>query len=251
MSALACIVARSKHCRKIFLINVHLCMNGLAISEEAGEIEQIQKGILAVSEKEKPFDVFICCKEKDETGKRTSDSVLAEEIYKKLTEEHFRVFLARIALRDKAGTAYEPYIYAALNSARIMVVVGTKAEYVSSVWVKNEWSRYLALMRKGENKVLIPAYRDMVPQEFPDELAYLQAMDMDKLGFMQDLIQRIKKVVSPPVPVIKQETPQKTVVTERRVQYVQADTQAMLDRAFICLQYSEWEPPELRKKTLS
>lgn len=38
-----------------------------------------------------------------------------------------------------------------------MVVIGTKPEYFKAVWVKNEWSRYLALIKNGAKKVLIPA----------------------------------------------------------------------------------------------
>ena len=91
---------------------------------------------------------------------------------------------------------YEPYIFAALNSAKVMVVLGTKPEYFNAVWVKNEWSRYLALIKNGAKKMLIPAYRDMDPYDLPEEFSHLQAQDMSKLGFMQDLIRGIKKIVS-------------------------------------------------------
>lgn len=42
--------------------------------KEARTIDQIQKGILSISQKEEPYDVFICYKETDESGKRTQDS---------------------------------------------------------------------------------------------------------------------------------------------------------------------------------
>ena len=120
--------------------------------EEANTINEIQKGILSISQHEEPFDVFICYKETDANGRRTPDSVLANELYHELTEEGFKVFFARIALEDKIGTAYEPYIFAALNSAKVMVVLGTKPEYFNAVWVKNEWSRYLTLIKSGEKR---------------------------------------------------------------------------------------------------
>ena len=169
---------------------------------EAETINEIQKGILAISQKEEPFDVFICYKETDDSGRRTPDSVLANELYHELTRAGFKVFFARITLEDKLGTAYEPYIFAALNSARVMVVIGTKPAYFNAVWVKNEWSRYLALMRNEKNgtkngisRVLIPAYRDMDPYDLPEEFSHLQAQDMSKLGFMQDLIRGIRKIL--------------------------------------------------------
>lgn len=163
---------------------------------EAKEIENIQKGILAISEREAPFDVFICYKETDERGVRTRDSVLANDLYYELTNEGYKVFFSRITLEDKLGTAYEPYIFAALRSAPVMVVVGTKPEYLNAPWVKNEWSRYLALIRGGAKKTLIPAYRDMDPYDLPDAFSHLQAQDMSKLGFMQDLLRGIKKLLA-------------------------------------------------------
>lgn len=162
---------------------------------EAKEIDKIQKGILAISDKESPYDVFICYKETDNGGRRTQDSVLAQDLYFGLKNEGFNVFFSRITLEDKLGSAYEPHIFAAIHSAKVMVVLGTKAEHFNAVWVKNEWSRYLALIKKGENKTLIPAYKDMDPYDLPDEFSHLQAQDMSKLGFMQDLLRGIKKIV--------------------------------------------------------
>lgn len=164
--------------------------------EEAKTIDDIQKGILAISSKEEPFDIFICYKETDSQGRRTIDSVLAYDIYNKLTKEGYKVFFSRVTLEDKLGTAYEPYIFAALNSAKIMIAIGTKPEYFNAVWVKNEWSRYLALIKNGADKTLIPAYRDMNPYDLPEEFSYLQAQDMSRLGFMQDLIRGVDKIIS-------------------------------------------------------
>lgn len=164
--------------------------------QEAGSINEIQKGILAISAKEEPFDVFICYKETDANGRRTPDSVLANDLYHQLTQEGFKVFFARITLEDKLGSAYEPYIFAALNSAKVMVVLGTRPAYFQAAWVKNEWSRYLALVKEsGGKKILIPAYKDMDPYDLPDEFSHLQAQDMSKLGFMQDLIRGIRKII--------------------------------------------------------
>lgn len=201
--------------------------------EEAKAINEIQKGILAISQKEEPFDVFICYKETDASGRRTQDSVLANDLYHQLTQEGFKVFFARITLEDKLGTAYEPYIFAALNSAKVMVVLGTKPEYFNAVWVKNEWSRYLALIKNGAQKVLVPAYKDMDPYDLPEEFSHLQAQDMSKLGFMQDLIRGIKKLAA------KEE---KTAVKETVVINGAggASVAPLLKRAFMFLEDREW-----------
>lgn len=202
--------------------------------EEAVAINEIQKGILEISLKEEPFDVFICYKETDQSGRRTQDSVLANDLYHQLTQEGFKVFFSRITLEDKLGTAYEPYIFAALNSAKVMVVLGTKQEHFNAVWVKNEWSRYLALVKQsGGKKILIPAYRDMDPYDLPDEFSHLQAQDMSKLGFMQDLIRGIKKIVKMDE---SNTTTRETIV----VNSGNANAEPLLRRAFMFLEDGEW-----------
>ena len=200
--------------------------------EEANAINEIQKGILAISQKEKPFDVFICYKETDENGRRTQDSVLANDLYHQLTQEGFKVFFSRITLEDKLGTAYEPYIFAALNSAKVMVVIGTKEEYFNAVWVKNEWSRFLALIREGKNKTLIPAYWDMDPYDLPEEFSHLQAQDMSKLGFMQDLIRGIKKMIG---------VEKKNKIENTNKNGAKSNIQPLLTRTAIFLEDENWE----------
>lgn len=166
--------------------------------EEAAQIAEIQKGILAISANEKPYDVFICYKETDENGQRTRDSQWAQDVYYGLTEQGLKVFFSRITLEDKLGQQYEPYIFAALNSAKVMVVIGSRPEYFNAVWVKNEWSRYLSLMKRDHKRLLIPCYRDMDPYDLPEELSMLQSQDMSKIGFMQDLLRGVQKVMQQP-----------------------------------------------------
>ena len=203
--------------------------------QEAKAINEIQKGILAISQKEDPFDVFICYKETDNNGRRTHDSVLANDLYHQLTQEGFKVFFSRITLEDKLGSAYEPYIFAALNSAKVMVVLGTKPEYFNAVWVKNEWSRYLSLIKNGEKKMLIPAYRDMDPYDLPEEFSHLQAQDMGKLGFMQDLIRGIKKI-------IQADKPKETIIKETVIAGVGNNTNIvpLIKRTFLFLEDGDW-----------
>lgn len=163
--------------------------------EQAKEIADIQNNLLAISQKEDPFDIFICYKETDENGKRTRDSVIGQEIYQYLTKEGYKVFFSRVTLEGKLGTMYEPYIFAALNSARIMLVIGTKPEYFEAVWVKNEWSRFLDLMKTRPEHHLIPCYRDMDAYEMPESFLPLQSQDLSKLGFIQDLLNGINKIM--------------------------------------------------------
>ncbi|WP_049962373.1 DUF6273 domain-containing protein [Oribacterium sp. FC2011] len=162
--------------------------------EQAKQIEELRKGIIEVSGKEEPYDIFICYKETDENNERTIDSVLAQDIYDALTSKGYRVFFSRISLEDKLGVEYEPYIFAALNSAKVMLAVGTSYDYYNAVWVKNEWSRYLKLIAADKSKYLIPCYKDIDAYDIPKEFAKLQAQDLGKVGAIQDLIRGIDKL---------------------------------------------------------
>lgn len=199
---------------------------------EAKEIADIQKNILSISQKEEPFDIFICYKETDEKGKRTPDSVMAQEIYSQLTDKGYKVFFSRVTLESKLGTMYEPYIFAALNSAKIMLVIGTKKEYFEAVWVKNEWTRFIDLMQTRPDHYLIPCYRNMDAYEMPEQFLSFQAQDLAKLGFMQDLIRGIDKIMGRESPTAKVET--KIIQTDVNVS-------ALLKRAEILIGDANYE----------
>lgn len=201
--------------------------------DEAREIDQIMQEILSVSKNEKPYDVFICYKETDEKGERTIDSVLAQDIYDALTAKGLKVFFYRITLEDKLGQQYEPYIFAALNSAKVMLAVGTKYEYFHAVWVKNEWSRFLKLMAKDKTKILIPCFKDIDAYDMPDEFRGLQAQDLGKIGSTQDLVRGVQKIVH--VDTSKSSVEKETVIVGGN-----ANTAPLLKRAFMFLEDGDW-----------
>lgn len=167
--------------------------------QDAETIDNIQKGILAISQKEKPFDIFISYKETGSDKQRTKDSIFAQNLYEKLTHEGYKVFFSRITLEDKVGTEYEPYIYAALASSKIMLTISSCKENIEAVWVKNEWSRFLSFMKADSSKSLIPLYYDMPKSDLPDEFSTLPMYNTSEEGFEQELIRGIKKLIPLPV----------------------------------------------------
>ena len=175
--------------------------------EEAKVIEGLRKGIIEISSREEPYDIFICYKEKDQRGERTIDSVIAQDVYEALCDKGYRVFFSRISLEDKIGKEYEPYIFSALHSAKIMLVFGTDYEHFNAVWVKNEWSRFLKLMEEDSERALIPCFKDIDIYDMPREFHKLQAQDMGKVGAMQDLLRGIEKLLAPAEAVYKEEIP--------------------------------------------
>ena len=163
-----------------------------SLIKEAEYINNIQNEYLHIAENESPYDVFICYKETDEdTGEKTEDVDLAEELYEDLTGKGFKVFFAKETLKDKLSIDYEPYIFAALKSARAMVVLGTKAEYFMSVWVKNEWGRFLKLMQDDNTKQMFFACDD--PEELPRAFANKQAQLLGSEGAIKNLANNVEK----------------------------------------------------------
>ena len=197
--------------------------------EEAGQLEEIRKGIVSVSSNEQPYDIFICYKETAANGGRTLDSVLAQDVYDALVSKGYRVFFSRITLEDKLGTEYEPYIFAALNSARIMLAFGTDPEYFNAVWVKNEWSRFLKLMANDNTKRLIPCYKGIDVSEMPPEFTKFQAQDLGKVGATQDLLRGISKIL--PLQENTCSVPQSSVT----------DASALVMRGQFALDDGEWD----------
>ncbi len=162
---------------------------------EARKIEVIQKRYLEIMRQEAPYDVFISFKaEKKGLKERTRASEIGQELYEKLTEKGVKVFFSRITLEDKLAIEYEPYIFAALHSAKVMVLVADEAWQLQERWVKNEWTRYLSMMDTDSNKHILPVFEGMSPYEFPQEIPMVQGVDMTKIGAMQDLVRGIMKI---------------------------------------------------------
>ena len=208
--------------------------------EEAKTIDRIQKDILSIAQNETPYDVFICYKETAEAGSRTEDSVLAQDVYEALTAKGLKVFFSRITLEDKLGTQYEPYIYAALSSAKVMLAFGTTYEYYDAVWVKNEWSRFLGMMKADKRKVLIPCFKGLDAYDMPKEFRGLQAQDMAKLGWMQDLVRGVEKLCGKGGTA---SSAPNTVVQKTVVQEVQESGKAdnLMKRVYLYLEDEDFE----------
>ena len=146
------------------------------LKKEAEEIARIQEEYLNTASNEKPYDAFICYKETDsETGDITEDTALAEELYNELKGRGYKVFFAKETLKEKLSIDYEPYIFAALKSAKVMAVIGTKSECFTAVWVKNEWGRFLKLMDENPEKRIFFACKDTedLPRAFANRQAQL------------------------------------------------------------------------------
>lgn len=167
--------------------------------KDAEEIDRIRELWLEKAEKEKPYDIFISYKESDdETKQRTADSVQAQELYSWLTDQGYRVFFSRSSLAGKVSEQYEPYIYNALRTAKVMVVYAQKAEYFNSYWMRNEWRRWWKRIDGGDKhpQSLIVAYENMNVYDIPRSLLRggMQAIDASRKDYFPLILGHIQRI---------------------------------------------------------
>lgn len=168
--------------------------------KQAEQIEKIRIEWLNKASKEPAYDVFISFKDSDrEHGiERTQDSIDVQDLYTALVQKGYNVFFSRVTLRDKVSEQYEPYIYNALKTAKVMIVFGEKAEYFNAVWVKNEWSRFKTRVTKGEKhkNSLITVYKNVNPYDIPAALTGgRQAIDYSIPSNFEVLMNHVKRVI--------------------------------------------------------
>lgn len=164
-------------------------------------IDSYQSKINQIAKNEKSFDVFISFKATGKYGDATEDSILGERIYNYLTKElKLKVFFSKITLLERVGEEYEPIIYAALRSCKVMVLICGSLENINSTWVKNEWSRYLSWMPEfsaaGRSKYLVVALnKDMRAELLPPELKRCYVQSLQETGALENLCSDIDRII--------------------------------------------------------
>ena len=138
------------------------------------------------------YEIFISFKHSDENGKITQDCKIAKETYNYLTSLGYSVFFSENTLEQIGSSQYKNDIDTALDSAKIMIVVLTKAEYASTQWVQYEWDSfyndYLSGVRPDAN--LFTLTLGVTPTHLPRTLRNVQNFDY------ADGIEKICKYVS-------------------------------------------------------
>lgn len=119
----------------------------------AAEIDYIASEFFRLKKQGTGYDCFICVKvTDDDTGMRTADYKYADDLYFSLRGKGYRPFFSERELKNVTGADYEARILYALCSSECMLVVCGKEEYLNTPWVKNEYSRFLALIRDEEKE---------------------------------------------------------------------------------------------------
>lgn len=117
------------------------------------------------------FDIFLCHKT-DSDGKKenTPDFRLAKQMYKALTKNGFRVFFAPETKKtmegmknlNEFGNKWREWIYDALLTSKVMLVIATRTDFLTSPNVQNEWVTFSRFARQKYHShcMLYPVFHD-------------------------------------------------------------------------------------------
>ena len=147
--------------------------NGIYVCENCG----LQQSLSVLYEN---IEVFVCYVENDAYGRRSKDSVIAQNIYNKLEDTGIRSFYKRISVGELSEDEAEMAATVALDKAKVVAVVATDSENFRKLT-----ERY---SEKLKAKKVIPVFSGMNVNDMPPELKFLQAINYDAIGSVEDLI---------------------------------------------------------------
>lgn len=139
------------------------------------------------------YDVFISCK--------SEDYPLAKPIYDYLVECGLVVFLASVELRKSGVAVFGKVIDAALESAEHMIVFTSKAEYVTTTYVEDEWRTFDNEIRSGRKSGnIITVLKGVSVANLPIGLRKYQSFDYNDHRDLISYLPVKREGVIPPQP---------------------------------------------------
>lgn len=129
------------------------------------------------------IEVAICYVESDDFGRRTKDSIIAQEIYSRLEALNINAFYQRTSVENLSYEEIEIACTSAIDSAKILILLAGSKEHFSKLLAQNK-----ELLTK---KIIIPIYFDMNAYDMPSEISVYQAMNFDNVGAIEDLAKNI------------------------------------------------------------
>lgn len=119
--------------------------------------------------KEKKYDVFLSSKREDYP--------LTSGVYDFLKSQGLRVFLACEELKKIGKAKYAEIIDEVLDSSVHMIVVASSLDYISSTWVKYEWSLFSNDLKSGyrDGNLLTILNESIKLEDLPGSLRHQQS----------------------------------------------------------------------------
>lgn len=145
------------------------------------------------------FDVFISFKNSDAYQNITPDYKIAAKLQTELEKRGLRTFFSGNSIKMVGDSEYKKVIDEALDSADVLVVVGTKLSYIRSKWVEYEWESFANDILSGikENSKILTYTSEIDTRELPRTLRTYQnfVIDHDSVGDVCDFICSLHKKI--------------------------------------------------------
>lgn len=126
------------------------------------------------------IDIYICYEESDTAGRRTKDSIIAQEVYSKLESSKISVFYERISADGVVGEELEAVRYSAMRKAKAVIVLASSRD--AFLRLEEKFSKYFT------DKKVIPFCVDINPGDIPKTLSSIQAVNYSSIGWDKDLV---------------------------------------------------------------
>lgn len=142
------------------------------------------------------YDVFISFKNSGKNGKQTPDAGASRKVYEALKERGINAFFSEESLADKGSGQFSKAIEAALDSARVLVLVASCRDHIESRWVEAEWDSFLQDVRSGhkEGELFILNCGDLKPTDLP---LFLRRQQMFKESDLDKMLSFISSAMVP------------------------------------------------------
>lgn len=161
----------------------------------ANEIDYIREKFVELQKSGLIYDTFICVKVSDGNGGYTQDSVWAGKLYDSLRKAGLNPFYSEREIGDRVGEDYEALILYALHTSKSMIVVCSNEEYLRTPWVKNEYTRYYAMMTDNEkqsNSIMV-AFDQEVIERIPGIPGKIQGVEFHSFDASQKITEFVSK----------------------------------------------------------
>ena len=160
---------------------------------KAEEIDYIRSEFFKLKESGLEYDCFICVKVTGDNGDATNDCMAAYKLYNALKKSGYKPFFSEEEMGSRTGADYEALILYALKSSPCMLIVCFDKKYLETKWVKNEYTRYAAMIadEEKERSSITIAFRGSPIEKLPGVKGKIQCIDFNSF----DAIERIKQFI--------------------------------------------------------